>query len=1362
MSQRSARATLDRTGGRGRIATAVSLVAALILGGVALSAPASATPVGEATATAVGTDLHVTVGGVNVPVSSSLASVAAPANASSTATTLSAPIGTLGSFTLAQADAVSSAATTSSSEARGEVHLTNAVLQVPGLTGANAVLRAATVVTTAICPTDRGQAVSATAVLPATVTVAGQTVNVVAGGSAVVPISIGLTTGQITVAFRTRTITTDTSAATAFEVTVNVDATGVASTTGTITLASATCLRPPVVAPAATGISPSTGSVSGGSTVTLTGSGLSGTTAVTVGGQAATGVTVVNDTSVTFTTPAHAAGATDVVVTTPNGSATLAASFTYQVAASPPSISGLSPAVGPVAGGTTVTLTGANLTGTTGISVGGQAATDLTVVSATSVTFTTPAHAVGPTDVELTTPAGSATLTAGFTYQIPVITAPTIVAVTSAVGPVAGGTTVTLTGTNLTGTTGISVGGQAASDVTVVSATSVTFTTPAHATGATDVVVTTPAGSATLTAGFTYQAPVVAAPTIVAVTPDSGPVAGGTTVALTGTNLTGTTGISVGGQAATDVTVLDATSVSFTSPAHAGGATDVVVTTPAGSATLTAGFTYQAPVVPAPTIVAVTPDSGPVAGGTTVVLTGTSLTGASAVTVGGLAATAVTVLGATSVTFTTPAHAAGPADVTVTTPAGSVTYAGTFTYLVPPTPTVTAVTPSFGPVGGGTTVALTGTDLTGTSAVTVGGQAVTHLAVLDDTSVTFTTPAHAAGATDVVVTTPAGSTTLAGAYTFETPVVPAPTLTAVSPATGPTTGGTTGTVTGTNLTGTTAIVVGGQPATGLTVLSATSVTFTTPAHAAGPADVSIATAGGSATSAGGFTYVAVSTPAITLVAPATGPVAGGTTVTVTGTNLTGTTGISVGGQAATVVTVVDDHTVTFTSPAHAAGPADVTVTTPVGDSTHVGGFTYETLVAAAPTLVGVSPATGPTAGGTTVTLTGANLTGTSVVTVGGQPATHVTVVDSTTLTFTAPAHAAAAVAIAVTTPGGSVSLTDAFTYVAPVVASPPPPAPARSTGGAGSTGGASPGTVPPVAPVPGTSPAWSVVRVAGEDATSTGVAASRLQFPRAGSAGAVVLARVDVFADALVGGPLAAANNAPILLSRPTGLAPTVSDELARVLARGGRVYLLGGASALDASVAEQVASLGFETVRIAGTDRYDTAVKVAAALGNPSTVFEATGLDFPDAVAAVPAAVHEHAAILLTAGTAQSGATARYLAAHAGSRFGIGHAATIADPRATALAGADRYETAAHVANMFFATPDVVGIASGATFADALTGGPMLGTARRPMLLVPPDGALPAMVTSYLRRASANALLVFGGTNAVQAEMLAQATSTD
>jgi hypothetical protein len=76
-------------------------------------------------------------------------------------------------------------------------------------------------------------------------------------------------------------------------------------------------------------INPPSGSASGGTGVTLTGSALTGATSVTFGGVAATGVNVVNSTTVTAVTPAHATGSVDVTITTPSGSATLTNGYTY-------------------------------------------------------------------------------------------------------------------------------------------------------------------------------------------------------------------------------------------------------------------------------------------------------------------------------------------------------------------------------------------------------------------------------------------------------------------------------------------------------------------------------------------------------------------------------------------------------------------------------------------------------------------------------------------------------------------------------------------------------------------------------------------------------------------------------------------------------------------------------------------------------------------------------------------------------------------------------------------------------------------------------------------------------------------------
>ncbi|MEI6246461.1 MAG: IPT/TIG domain-containing protein, partial [Acidobacteriota bacterium] len=88
------------------------------------------------------------------------------------------------------------------------------------------------------------------------------------------------------------------------------------------------------------------------------------------------------------------------------------------------------------------------------------------------------------------------------------------------------------------------------------------------------------------------------APTVTAISPTSDTTAGGLEVALTGTNLTGATGVTFGGTAATNVVVVSATSITATTPAHAAGAVNVVVTTAGGSGTLTNGFTYVA----APTV----------------------------------------------------------------------------------------------------------------------------------------------------------------------------------------------------------------------------------------------------------------------------------------------------------------------------------------------------------------------------------------------------------------------------------------------------------------------------------------------------------------------------------------------------------------------------------------------------------------------------------------------------------------------------------------------------------------------------------------------------------------------------------------
>ena len=438
--------------------------------------------------------------------------------------------------------------------------------------------------------------------------------------------------------------------------------------------------------------------------------------------------------------------------------------------------------------------------------------------------------------------------------------------------------------------------------------------------------------------------PASAAPTFTSVSPTSGITAGGTAVIITGSGFTNATAVTFGGAAATSFTVVSDTSITATTPAGAAGSANIIITAPAGTATGT--YTYTAS---APTFTSISPTSGTTAGGTAVTIIGTGFTGATAVTFGSTVATSLTVVSDTEITTITPAGTAGSASIVITTPAGTAT--GTYTYTAvtatnAPAPAFTSISPASGTFAGGTAVTITGTGFTGATAVTIGGNAATSLTVVSDTSITVTTPAHAsAGTADVIIVTPGGSVTGSGAFTY---TAPAPAFTSISPVSGTTAGGTAVTITGTGFTGATAVTIGGTAATSLTIVSDTSITATTPAGTAGSASIVITAPGGTATGTGAFTYTATTTiPTVTSVSPTYGPVSTSTAITITGTGFTGATAVTIGGNAATSLTVVSDTEITATTPASSTiGQVDVLVTTASGTSSSVTGDKYNFAAAA--------------------------------------------------------------------------------------------------------------------------------------------------------------------------------------------------------------------------------------------------------------------------------------------------------------------------------------------------------------------------------------------------------------------------------
>ncbi len=280
-------------------------------------------------------------------------------------------------------------------------------------------------------------------------------------------------------------------------------------------------------------------------------------------------------------------------------------------------------------------------------------------------------------------------------------------------------------------------------------------------------------------------------------------------------------------------------------------------------------------------------------------------------------------------------------------------------------------------------------------------------------------------------------------------------------------------------------------------------------------------------------------------------------------------------------------------------------------------------------------------------------------------------------------------------------------------------------------------------------PAEGVVRLAGPSRVETAVAVSEDAFAD-GTAGAAVLARADLFPDALAGTPLAIALGGPLLLTQPDALHPAVADELQRVLPAGADVVLLGGPGALSEAVAGAVEALGFTTRRLAGGDRFQTAVVIAdEGLANPDTLLIADGGNFPDALAAGPGAAAADGAVLLTAGNQVPPALAAYLAGEGSftTRYAVGGPAAQAIPEGTPLVGPSRVETALAVADVLFASPDVAGLATGANFPDALAGGAHVGALGGPILLTGGDALHPAVEEWLTDHAGAlDTVYLYGG----------------
>lgn len=468
-----------------------------------------------------------------------------------------------------------------------------------------------------------------------------------------------------------------------------------------------------------------------------------------------------------------------------------------------------------------------------------------------------------------------------------------------------------------------------------------------------------------------------------------------------------------------------------------------------------------------PTVTSMLPSNGDAAGGNLVVIYGTGFASGAVVRFGAVLSPNVTVAGTTAIIATVPPGTAGTSQtVIITNPDGSTVAASTpFTYNAAPASTlsVSSISPTTGAASGGTLVTIAGTGFLPGATVYFGNTPGTNVSVTDSTLLSVVAPAGTLGTSVLVsVNNSNGFTTLApGSFAFGSAAGSSttgiqPTISAISPGSGSAAGGTQVTIIGSGFVPGVRVAIGGVPATNVNLVNSTQITVTTPSGAVGVAPVMVTSPTGSFGGvSNGFTYLAA-TPQLTSVAPSEGLLVGGTPTTLTGSGFVVGATVTIGGQPARNVVVTSPTTITAVTPPGVPGSAMVLVTNPGGLITGLAtGFTYSaTATASSLAVTGVTPASGPMAGGTLVTIAGQGFAAGAIVTIGGVPATNVTVLSPTQILASTPAASVSGPAIVVVTVNNvGNALTGGFTYT-------------TAAGGSGTT-------PPPAAQAPGLAPGTS-------------------------------------------------------------------------------------------------------------------------------------------------------------------------------------------------------------------------------------------------------------------------------------------------
>lgn len=296
----------------------------------------------------------------------------------------------------------------------------------------------------------------------------------------------------------------------------------------------------------------------------------------------------------------------------------------------------------------------------------------------------------------------------------------------------------------------------------------------------------------------------------------------------------------------------------------------------------------------------------------------------------------------------------------------------------------------------------------------------------------------------------------------------------------------------------------------------------------------------------------------------------------------------------------------------------------------------------------------------------------------------------------------------------------------------------------------------------------NVQRISGENRGQTAIEVSKKMFKE--GTNKVVLANQDNYSDVLTAAPFAKANNASLLYVSSNSISKEVMSEIARLKSK--EITIIGGEKSVDEGLKKELEKRNFKVDRLSGSDRYKTSAQIAAKLiDDKTTTLEiASGENYADALSLNNAAEKDKAPILLVRVNAIDKSVEDVIKSSKASLINIAggeksvsestkaNIKKISNATVNRMGGADRYETSILLAK-YSGAKEVVVVASGENFADALVAAPFSAKQKGAILLTNKD-KLGDKAEQFIKDTKFNKSYVIGGEKSVSEDVINQLTS--